>query len=378
MADPRRAQELSPQDYLNKIKDSYQITSKLETKFFSDEQDKDTTLTVEDLIKKKKNAFYWRGCKNSKYKVTSNVTVVKVMIENCKDCTISLAGPITTNVVEVWRCENLTIDVDTDVFTLQIDLCNNVKVRYTHKKHMGSIVQAGIKGFRIDFQDYPDMSFDSGYHELLITRPEINDTTDQFITRFVDDKLLTEPVVRDKKGMHSTQRELDEQKAQSEERTTEQLKEMLKMAGASVGLEEAEMLAKSKEGRAEMEEKHKLDAQANMKKYAGNKAFAHGDFPTAAEKFTEALAITPTNHLLFSNRCMAYIQLRQWENALDDANKCTELAPDFAKGFFRKGIVLTEMKKKKEAIESLIKARDLDPKDSEILQALDKANNLAE
>jgi len=44
---------------------------------------------------------------------------------------------------------------------------------------------------------------------------------------------------------------------------------------------------------------------------------------------------------------MAYIQLKDWEDALQDAIKCTELAADFAKGHFRKGIILTELKKKK-------------------------------
>jgi len=377
MADKQRhAQELTPQDYLNKIKESYQITSKLDTKFFTDEQDKDSTLTVEDLTKHKRNAFYWRSCKNSKYAVVSNVTLVKVMIENCSDCTLTFHGPITTSVIEVWRCNNITLNIDTDVFTLQVDLCNNLQANYTHKRHLGSIVQAGIKGFRINFLDYPDMSFDSGYSELLKTNPGINDTTDQFITRFIEEKLLTEKVVRDQKGMHSTQRELDDGKNQSEEKTTAQLKEMLKMAGSTVGLEEAELLAKSKEGRAELEEKYKVEAQANMKKHAGNKAFSNGDFPTALKRFTEAIEITPENHLLYSNRCMTYIQLKDWENALNDANKCTELAGDFAKGHFRKGVVLTELKRKDDALAALTKARDLDPKDNEIQQAMEKANQL--
>jgi len=151
------------------------------------------------------------------------------------------------------------------------------------------------------------------------------------------------------------------------------LKEMLKMAGPTVGLEEAEFLAKSKEGRAELEEKYKVEAQANIKKHAGSKAFTNGDYGIAILRFTEALAITPENHLLYSNRAMTYIQIKDWENALHDANKCTELAPDFAKGHYRKGIVLTELKKKPEAIDALTKARDLDPKDVEIQQALDKA-----
>jgi len=298
-------------------------------------------------------------------------------MENWSDCTLSFNGPITTNVVEVWRCNNLTLEINTDVFTFQVDLCEKLSVSYSHKRHLGSIVQAGIKGgFRIDFLDYPDISFDSGFEELSKVHPGINDTTDQFITRFIDEKLLTEKVVRDQRGMHTTDRELNEGKNQSEQKTTEQLKEMLKMAGPTVGLEEAELLAKSKEGRAELEEKYKVEAQANMKKHAGNKAFSNGDYPTAIKRFTEAIEITPENHLLYSNRSMAYIQLKDWEDALQDAIKCTELAADFAKGHFRKGIILTELKKKDDAIIALTKARDLDPKDPEILQALEQAKQL--
>jgi hypothetical protein len=55
---------------------------------------------------------------------------------------------------------------DTDVFTLQLDLCRNLQLVYNHKKYLGSIVQAGIYGLEVKFNDYPELGFSSGYEEL--------------------------------------------------------------------------------------------------------------------------------------------------------------------------------------------------------------------
>jgi len=83
------------------------------------------------------------------------------------------------------------------------------------------------------------------------------------------------------------------------------------------------------------------------------------------------------SHLLYGNRCMAYMQIKEWEKALEDANKSIELSADYVKGHFRKGVSLTELKKKDEAITSLTQAHDLAPKDTEIVQALELAKALS-
>lgn len=56
-----------------------------------------------------------------------------------------------------------------------------------------------------------------------------------------------------------------------------------------------------------------------------------------SEKFTQAIEIEPTNHILYSNRSAAYASKKDYENALKDADKVTELKPDWAKGWGRKG-----------------------------------------
>ncbi|KAL2891048.1 Heat shock protein STI1 [Ceratocystis lukuohia] len=75
-------------------------------------------------------------------------------------------------------------------------------------------------------------------------------------------------------------------------------------------------------------------------KTLGNKAIAAKDFDEAIAKFTEAIAIDSSNHILYSNRSAAYASKKDWTNALNDATKTTELKPDWAKGWGRKGAAL--------------------------------------
>jgi len=79
---------------------------------------------------------------------------------------------------------------------------------------------------------------------------------------------------------------------------------------------------------------------ADALKAEGNKLFAAKDFEGAAAKFGEAIETDPSNHVLYSNRSGAYASLKQWEKALEDATKTTEIKPDWSKGWGRKGAAL--------------------------------------
>ncbi|QKX59021.1 uncharacterized protein TRUGW13939_06150 [Talaromyces rugulosus] len=76
---------------------------------------------------------------------------------------------------------------------------------------------------------------------------------------------------------------------------------------------------------------------ADALKAEGNKAFSAKDYATAIDKFTQAIAIEPQNHVLYSNRSAVHAALSDYQQALDDANKATEIKPDWAKGWSRKG-----------------------------------------
>lgn len=61
---------------------------------------------------------------------------------------------------------------------------------------------------------------------------------------------------------------------------------------------------------------------------------------SCSDKFSQAIALQPENHILYSNRSAAYASKKDWDNALKDADKTTEIKPDWAKGWGRKGAAL--------------------------------------
>ncbi|CBF82501.1 hypothetical protein AN9124.2 [Aspergillus nidulans FGSC A4] len=76
---------------------------------------------------------------------------------------------------------------------------------------------------------------------------------------------------------------------------------------------------------------------ADALKAEGNKAFAAKDYPTAVEKFTQAIELDSNNHVLYSNRSAVYAAQQEYEKALADAEKAVEIKPDWSKGHQRKG-----------------------------------------
>ena len=57
-------------------------------------------------------------------------------------------------------------------------------------------------------------------------------------------------------------------------------------------------------------------------------------------KFSQAIELEPANHVLYSNRSGAYASTKDFQSALDDAEKTIEIKPEWAKGWGRKGSAL--------------------------------------
>ncbi|EXJ83645.1 stress-induced-phosphoprotein 1 [Capronia coronata CBS 617.96] len=117
---------------------------------------------------------------------------------------------------------------------------------------------------------------------------------------------------------------------------------------------------------------------ADALKVEGNKAFAAKDFQTAVEKFSQAIELDPSNHVLYSNRSGAYASLREYQKALEDAQKTTKIKPDWAKGWGRKGAAQHGVGDLVGAKDSYEEALKLDPTNAQAKSGLDAVNRAIE
>eukprot|EP00308_Calcidiscus_leptoporus_P022413 CAMPEP_0119358834 /NCGR_PEP_ID=MMETSP1334-20130426/6910_1 /TAXON_ID=127549 /ORGANISM="Calcidiscus leptoporus, Strain RCC1130" /LENGTH=370 /DNA_ID=CAMNT_0007373393 /DNA_START=54 /DNA_END=1166 /DNA_ORIENTATION=- len=99
--------------------------------------------------------------------------------------------------------------------------------------------------------------------------------------------------------------------------------------------------------------------ESETHKAAGNDFFKSGEYLKAAASYTKAIKLQPENHVYYSNRSQSFLKLNKVTKALDDADKCISLAPDFVKGYHRKATALHAMgepAKTDEAVEVLLSA----------------------
>jgi stress-induced-phosphoprotein 1 len=91
-------------------------------------------------------------------------------------------------------------------------------------------------------------------------------------------------------------------------------------------------------------------------------------------KFTEAIAIEPTNHILYSNRSAAYASKKDYENALKDAEEVTKIKPDWAKGWGRKGAAMHGLGDLLGAHDAYEEGLKLDPNNAQNKSGLESIN----
>lgn len=72
----------------------------------------------------------------------------------------------------------------------------------------------------------------------------------------------------------------------------------------------------------------------------GNALFRRGQYAAAVAAYSEALEHSPNDAKLWSNRAAAYTQLGNYAKALEDSEATIRLAPSWAKGYYRKAMLL--------------------------------------
>lgn len=83
-----------------------------------------------------------------------------------------------------------------------------------------------------------------------------------------------------------------------------------------------------------------MATMAESLKKKGNDSYKAGNYEQAVLEYTQSLQHDSLNVLVYSNRSLAYSKLSKYHLALQDANECVKVRPQWAKGYLRKAAAL--------------------------------------
>ncbi|XP_031390289.1 hsp70-Hsp90 organizing protein 1-like isoform X2 [Punica granatum] len=112
---------------------------------------------------------------------------------------------------------------------------------------------------------------------------------------------------------------------------------------------------------------------AEEAKVRGNAAYAKRDYRAAIRHYSDAIALDPDNHVLYSNRSAAYAALEQWTSALSDARKTHSLKPEWPRSHLRVGIAVLGLGRFDYAVHAFKQGLALDPDDEALKSGYEKA-----
>ncbi|XP_050375862.1 hsp70-Hsp90 organizing protein 2 [Argentina anserina] len=116
---------------------------------------------------------------------------------------------------------------------------------------------------------------------------------------------------------------------------------------------------------------------ADEAKAKGNAAFSSGEYSAAISHFTDAIALAPTNHVLYSNRSASYASLNNYSDALSDAKKTVDLKPDWPKGYSRLGAAHHGLGHFDDAVSAYKKGLEIDPNNAALKDGLAESQSAA-
>jgi len=138
-----------------------------------------------------------------------------------------------------------------------------------------------------------------------------------------------------------------------------------------------------KDDEVEVEEENAevAEAEAKMKaqqfKTKGNEAFSAAKWEVALEQFSQAILLDPTDHVFFSNRSAANLQLRRTRDAVSDAEQCVALSASWPKAYSRLGAALLADTRAIDAKAAYEKGLRLEPANAAMLEGLEAATKAA-
>jgi serine/threonine-protein phosphatase 5 len=100
---------------------------------------------------------------------------------------------------------------------------------------------------------------------------------------------------------------------------------------------------------------------------------AERHFHKAEELYSKAIDLDPYNHIYWSNRAAAHIQLEEYGSAIADATRAIELDKAYAKAYYRRGDAQFALSHFKDAVTNFRCAAKLNPRDPMLRRKLQES-----
>lgn len=106
--------------------------------------------------------------------------------------------------------------------------------------------------------------------------------------------------------------------------------------------------------------------QAKQKKDEGNNYFKNKNYPQAIEKYSEAIALDPSDVTFYSNRSACYAALNKWNEATEDGKQCVVCDKSFVKGYFRAALGLQNLNNLEAALDYIKRGLGIDSSNADL------------
>ncbi|XP_026422024.1 ankyrin-3-like isoform X2 [Papaver somniferum] len=124
---------------------------------------------------------------------------------------------------------------------------------------------------------------------------------------------------------------------------------------------------------AKEQRKLKVREKFDEAKLSGADAFKKQDYFEAMVRYSQANEIDPYDATILSNRSMCWARLKEGEEALEDANACISLRPDWPKAYYREGVAYNLLNKYTDARGAFLRGLKLSPDSQELKDAYREA-----
>ncbi|EPY36460.1 ankyrin/TPR repeat protein [Strigomonas culicis] len=129
-----------------------------------------------------------------------------------------------------------------------------------------------------------------------------------------------------------------------------------------------------KELQKEKPSKAQRSVEAEKYKAQGNKCFEKREYMKAIKFYSLAIQLDNLNHVYFSNRALCYFNQQNLLLARWDAERCIALNQQWFKGYLRKAMALSSLKKYAEALEAVDEGLRLNGGNRDLLDVKQNVN----